>query len=934
MPAQTLTLLFTDIEASTEKLARLGGAYTAMLAEHRRIVRAELSTHEGREVDTAGDGFFAVFTSPTSCVLAAAAMQRSLATTSWAGGEVLRVRMGVHTGEVDVEPEGVVGLQVHKAARISAAAHGGQVLVSAATAALVDGGLPEAVTLRSLGKHRLKDLRDPVELFQLEAPGLEREFPPIMTLDNPALRHNLPLQTTSFVGRTAELTEIADLASALRLVTLSGAGGCGKTRLAIEVAAQLVESTRDGVWFCDLAPLSDPELVASTVASVFHLHEDPVRTSLEQVTDALQDRQTVLVLDNCEHVVDAAAKLADALLHSCPGVRLLATSREPLAIDGEHVYRVPSMSVTPPPGAASSDAVALFAERAQTHRPGFLLDDATRGAVESICRHLDGIPLAIELAASRLRALSVEDIEERLSDRFRLLTGGRRTALRRHQTLRATIDWSYEALNARDRRIFELISVFTGGFDLASAEVVAKPVEPYDVLEAMSSLVDKSLLQADLLDGTIRYQCLETIRQYSAERLAEDSKRESSAKEAHARLFLEMAETAEPHVRGHAQDQWARRLRAEIDNLRAAGAHFLATEESAEALRLAIALYPFWRQLGLLREEVAFIESALALPDADEHPSLAAMACGDAVGVWGSLGILAAAEPFAERGVRLARGAGDDAALSYLLRTISWLQQRRGDLRDALATMDEALAAARRSGDPQQLAWTTPARGNLRRTLGEIDGARSDLLEAAEHLTAVGDTDSLGNVLANLGYLELEQGDLPAARRYLQRGLAVSPIPADAAIVKQNLAQVVLVEGDVAEAAELVDDALSLSLQVGDERLAAYCTLDAALCLAAAGQPVSSAELHGTGDALLARTGNSWEPFEAGLREESHLDLRAVLGDDAFERAYTTGRQRDPEEATEITRSRLATVMGGAARRATTAAPLIRSQPGVDGRAD
>ncbi len=451
MTTGTVTLLFTDIEGSTAGLTRLGdAAYSAVLEDHHRIIRSSLQAFGGVEQETRGDSFFAVFASASACISAALQMQRDLRAHNWPSGEELRVRMGVHTGEASEASTGMVGYEVHRAARIAAVGYGGQILVSSSTVALVQDSLPPGASVLHLGSHRLKDLRRPEVIFQLIAGDLQDQFPPLRSLNSSALLNNLPQFISSFVGRHTEVAEARTLLSDNRLLTLVGAGGVGKTRLAVRIATEEVDDFADGVWLVELASLAEPEFLTSTVATVLGVREEPSRPLLETLVDALSDRFLLLVLDNCEHLLVASAKVVDAVLRSCPGISVLATSREPFGITGERVYRVPSLAVPPldqvlrAENARSFDAIQLFVDRATAHLSGFCLDASNASRVTSICRKLDGMPLAIELAAARVSSLSVVDIENRLDNQFRLLAGGRRATLPRHQTLRALIDWSYD----------------------------------------------------------------------------------------------------------------------------------------------------------------------------------------------------------------------------------------------------------------------------------------------------------------------------------------------------------------------------------------------------------------------------------------------------------------------------------------------------------
>ncbi len=497
--------------------------YTQALAQHHHFIRSGLVKHGGTEVSVQGDGFFAVFSSPRAAVAAAVEMQQDLGAHTWPTGERVRVRMGIHSGEAtQTSTTGLVGFEVHRAARVAAIAHGGQVVLSATAGALVQDALPAGATLRDLGVHRLKDLGRPEQIFQLLAPGLEDDFPPLKSLDNPALANNLPAQSATFIGRHREVAEIRHLVEAGRLVTLTGAGGSGKTRLGLQVAADLLDGSGDGVWLVELAPVSDPDAVAPAIIEALRIPSQSGRPALDALLDALEPQNVLIVLDNCEHLIGACAKIVDAVLRRCPQVHIITTSREPLGIGGEAIYRVPSLSLPDDDADAidrspeRSDAVALFVDRAAAQGVDLAVNEQTIPLVVSICRRLDGMPLAIELAVARLRSMSLADLHGRLDQRFRLLTGGSRSALPRQQTLRATVDWSYSLLNGPEKSLLPRLSVFVEGFDLDAAEGVCGfgDIDVFDVTDLLGSLVDKSLVVAEPLNGSIRYRLLETIRQF------------------------------------------------------------------------------------------------------------------------------------------------------------------------------------------------------------------------------------------------------------------------------------------------------------------------------------------------------------------------------------------------------------------------------------
>ena len=613
MGVETLAFLFTDIEGSTALLGRVGdGVYAEVLAGHHAVIRSVLAGYDGCEVDTQGDAFFAVFSSPRACVAAVLAMQRALEGRAWPGGVRVRVRMGVHCGEAARTAAGLVGLEVHRAARVAAVGYGGQVLVSEAAAVLVRDGLPAGAVLADLGVHRLKDLGRPERIFQLQAAGLRAGFPPLRSLGNPALPNNLPVQLSSFIGRDREVAEVRALVESARLVTLTGAGGAGKTRLGLQVAAELLDGSGDGVWLAELAAVTGEGAVPAAVCEALRLAARPV---LETLLEALALQDVLVVLDNCEHLIGGCAKTAEAIVRRCPRVHLLATSREPLGIGGEVIYRVPSLSLPGPgdPGSGapgSCDAVALFAERARAHGVALAVGGQGGPLVVSVCRRLDGMPLAIELAAARLRSMSLAELHDRLDQRFRLLTGGSRTALERQQTLRATVEWSYSLLTGAERVLLGRLSVFAGGFGLAAVEAVcgSGDLDVLDVAGLLGWLVDKSLVVAEPAGTGLRYRLLETIRLFAAGRLAEAGDEEAAAiAAAHCAHFLAVAEAAAPYLTGPEQGKWLARLDADQANLRRAAQHAARDPDGtalALGLRLSAGLTTRGREDALNRGEV------------------------------------------------------------------------------------------------------------------------------------------------------------------------------------------------------------------------------------------------------------------------------------------------------------------------------------------
>ena len=518
-PSGTVTFLFTDIEGSTKLAQQHPDEWESLRERHHSILQSAMDAYNGYVFQIIGDAFCVAFHTAGDAVRAAVKAQTDLYSEHW-GDTRIKVRMGIHTGKAEVQENGEYHgyLAMSHIQRLMSAGHGGQVLVSAATQELLMEDLPEDVSLHDLGEHRLKDLIRPEYIDQLVIPGLPVDFPPLKTLD--MYRHNLPTQLTSFIGREKEMSQVARAIRDHRLVTLTGPGGAGKTRLSLQIAADLIEQFTDGVWFVELAPISDPELLPKAILSAFGVVEQPGRAILGQLTDYVREKQLLLVLDNCEHIIEACAKLADTLLNEGHALKILATSREPLGVKGEASWYIPSLSLPDQEHLPSIEqltqyeAVQLFIERALLVQPNFSVTNANAPFVAQICTRLDGIPLAIELAASRVKALSVDQISRRLDDRLRLLTSGARTALPRQQTLRATIDWSYDLLSEQEKALFRNLSVFSGGWTLDAAEqIFTGRGREWDTLELLSRLVDKSLVQMYELTGETRYRMLETTRQ-------------------------------------------------------------------------------------------------------------------------------------------------------------------------------------------------------------------------------------------------------------------------------------------------------------------------------------------------------------------------------------------------------------------------------------
>jgi predicted ATPase len=864
-----------------------------------------------------------VFSSPSASLTAVVEMQQALGAHEWPGDERLRVRMGVHSGEASETRAGLVGFEVHRAARIAAVAHGGQIVLSETSAALARNSLPVGASLRDLGVHRLKDLGRPERIFQLDAEGLEVDFPALRSLDNPEFANNLPGYLSAFVGREAELGEIRSLVERSRLVTLAGAGGSGKTRLALQVAAELLDGSDEGVWFVDLAPIEDSEQVGRAIAEVLDLREQPGRSPLHVLLDVLKSQNILIVLDNCEHVIDAAAKVADQLERNCPGVHLLATSREPLGIDGEQVYRVRPLSLPSEESETlrdleGSDAVELFVARARAHDSTFVHDDSIARLVASICRRLDGIPFAIELAAARLASMSLTHLNERLDQRFRLLTGGARIALHRQQTLQATVDWSFDLLSPSEQTALSLLSVFVGDFNLEAAEAVCatKGLEAFEVADLVGSLVNKSLVVAERSSGSLRYRLLETIRQYASDRLTETSGEFGTglARGTHAEFYLQLAETAEPELAGSPrQGVWLKRMDAEWDNIRAALSYFFsASDRTAEVLRFGIALRHFFGSRGHL-EAVGSVRAALERTDPVPAALKARALCFTGEVLAYSLGFDSKAElrravDLLEESLEMARALDDRPLLVHALTLAGyWGANLEGESTRSILLREEALEVAREVGDPRligkalcHLVWLAPT----------PEKQRAVLLEGLALLRQGGDIYLAIPQLWSLAYLEVQDDRLDAARAlYEEAILAAEGIGSaiDLAWSWVTLCSILLRQGEFDEAVVVGRKALIGGRRLGHRHVVARATFVLACCAASKGDYLRAARLagaFGSIEAALPDAAPDSSDILSSRERQTLVDslarVRQFVGEDEFERAVAAGGALSFEEAFDL----------------------------------
>ncbi len=953
-PTGTVTFLFTDVEASTRLWEQAPDTMRLALARHEVILQQAIAEHGGYVFKSLGDAFCASFATAPQAVEAARAAQCAMAQEPWPETTVLRVRIALHTGTAEERGGDYFGPALNRVARLMAAGHGGQILLSGATQELTRDTLPPAVSLLALGDHRLKDLGRPEMVFQLLHPSLPAVFPPLRTLDNPDLPNNLPQQATSFIGREKEVAAVKTLLGKTRLLTLTGAGGSGKSRLSLQAAADLLTGEGDGVWLVELAPLADPALIPQAVADALSVREEAGKPLSKTLVEWLKPKRLLLILDNAEHVLSACATLCADLLRNCPQAHILVTSREPLNVAGEQVYRVPTLSLPDPkkPQTEASlsqyEAVRLFIERAQAVQPGFAVSDANAPAVAQICFNLDGIPLAIELAAARARSLSAGEINARLDNRFRLLTGGSKTALPHQQTLRALIDWSYDLLNEREKAILCRLCVFTGGWTLQAAEAVCAcgDVEDFEVLDLLTSLTDKSLVVAESQEEQTRYRLLETVRQYGADRLAE-GEQAADAQGRHAAWFSAFAERAVPLLRGPEGEKWLARLEMEYDNLRAALTWYeQQPEETTVGLKLADTLFRFWERRGYWSEGRQWLNRALARGAGGEAQE--AEAANVRAQALTSAGVMAtiqgdypAARALFEEGLTLHRQRANTAGIARSLLCLGSLTYEQGDYPVARGLYEESLALAQQLGDERGIATSLANLGNVAFTQGDYALAHTQLNESLAVFRRLSDTTRIAHLLVLLGSLAYGQGDYDAARGLYEESLALGRQMGDQrgiATSIRNLGSVASVQGDYAGARGLYEESVMLLRQMGDQRGVSHSLRSLGSVAALQGDYVTAwgwvkeslmlgrqlgnqpeiadgleataeiaqgqdqaqraVQLLGAADALRGQSNAPLSPSDR-QRVDKHLSAAHALLGDAFSTAWDAGRKMTLEQAVD-----------------------------------
>ncbi len=906
-PTGMVAFLFTDIEGSSQRWETHPDVMDEVLTRHNSILTSAITTHSGHIFKTAGDEFCAAFNRASDAIRAAVDAQIALSREDFSVVSGLRVRMGLHLGEATEHGGDYFGPVVNRVARLMSIGHGGQVLISDVARAHVQGDLPEGVSLIDFGPHRLKGLAEPEHVWQLSIAGLRAEFPPLRSL-NPQL-NNLPMQVTSFRGRERDLEEVTLLLADHRLLTLFGAGGVGKTRLAVQAGADLLEQHPDGVWFADLAPISSGELVSSVVAKVLGISQPDDGRVDEAILAWLKRKRLMLILDNCEHLVATVAALADAILRSCPDVRILATSRQALGITGEVVHRLPSLALPETTeGLSAQDAmgygaIALFVDRAQASDTRFVLVDDIVPTVVDICRRLDGIPLAIELAAARVKVLSPSGLAQHLDERFKILTAGSRTALPRQKTLTALIDWSYDLLSAQEQTLFQRFSIFAGGFTLDAATAVCggDEVAEDDVLDLVISLVDKSLVLAETGAESERYNLLESTRAYALEKLANSGAKERLAAR-HAAYFSEMARAEDQINTPLSMAEWVARAEVDLDNFRAALEWALKEgHDISLGGALAGALERVWFHGGLSAEGRWWIETALASTSQADHPAVVAR-------LQRGLAVLSTGRrsyDSARKALSLYEGFNDRHGAARATGEIALSLLEMGRPEEAAAANERALATLSEFGDNRGVASALWLQGWICGNRGDPIAAHELYGQALAAFRALKDDAGVAAVLTGLAELEFQQRNAEQALRYASEALELEVRGKNATNIANNhnnIAAYCVALGDLTRAFQEARDGLAWAQKVQGATQITWACQHLALIAALRGQHPRAARLLGFVDARLEELG-----CERGLTERWSFEtlvaaLHEHLADPEMKKLAAEGGAWPEERAAEEAR--------------------------------
>jgi predicted ATPase/class 3 adenylate cyclase len=902
--ATILTFLFTDIEGSTSKWEEQPELMAQAVARHDALLRDTVEAYRGRIVKTTGDGIYAAFANPADCLAAVIDVQVALLDPALTAGMAIAIRCGVHTGAVQARDNDYFGSTVNRTARIMGAAHGGQVLVSSAVADLLRDSLPAGVSLRDLGSVHLKGLAAPESVFQIVHPKLYQNFPALRELE--ATPNNLPQQLTTFIGRERERHEIEGLLATTRLLTLLGMGGLGKTRLALQIGAGVMDAYPDGVWFVDLQTIRDPALVAGETARVLGVREEAGRPLMQTLCAHLKSRKLLLILDNCEQIIDASAELSGAILRVAPDVRILTTSRTALRLPGEQTYLVQPLPLPSRGGSfealSESTAVQLFVERAKLHKPSFALTEREAPAIAELVARLEGIPLALELAAARVRSLSLAEINRRLQDRYKLLVSGDRTLQARQQTLRALVDWSYDLLQENEQVLLARLSVFTGGLSLEAAEVVAgtHPLKSEDVLDLITSLVEKSLVNVEEGTESARYRLLETIREYAHEKAIERDDYAALAG-AHCEFFFVMAKAANRASQGPTQAAWMQRVETELDNIRAAIAFALNFgADPFVAVKLDVAMMGFWVLRGYSTEGRNYVRAALALPAiqasdlAHAHALYVGAVLADAQSDY------LEARKMLEECLRLRRRLGNAVEIAATLSALSIVRVYTGDAGGARACENEAGGLFREAGHRIGEAVSLLHLGQIELFVEQDADAWDHLKQGLAIAHQIGDSETESECELLLGQLSLDSGDLATARSRFERSLEICQEAQDkrnATMALWWLGKAEFLSGNSDAARIKLDAALRAFRAFGMMSEVLGCLEDHGELLNWLGVSDDATRIFAAVDTSRERLALARAPRRRRRWMAAVAEARDKLGPELFEREWKTGATWELDEA-------------------------------------
>jgi predicted ATPase/class 3 adenylate cyclase len=829
------TILFTDIQGSTELSQLFPDTMPAAILRHHDILHRCIKENNGYVFEIIGDAFCASFSSAIDAINAAGEIQKKLISEDW-GETPIKIRIGLNSGDVEWNGKGYTGyMTLSRTQRIMSTGHGGQIIISNEVYEKLKDVNQNRYTFRDMGERKLKSIIRPEHLYQVNFEGLPNEFPPLKTLD--ARPNNLPVQPSSFVGRKKEMSEIKRLLKQTHILTLIGSGGTGKSRISIEIGTDMIDDFTHGVWFVELAPLFDPSLASQEIASVFNLKESGDKKLIDVLIEHLKDKQLLLILDNCEHLINECANLTNTLVKNCPNIKIIASTREALKIDGETIYRIPSLSVPVVKGDYSieslleNDSVRLFTDRALSTKPDFRVTDSNVLFIARLCNNLDGIPFAIELAAARVRSLPVEKIAEKLNDRFKLLTGGSRTALPRQQTLRAMMDWSYELLTDDEKAMLRRLSVFAGGWKLETSEEICSDenVETYEVIDVLGSLIDKSLVVFD--EEKERYFLQETVRQYGIEKLSESS--EDEFKIRHSQFFLSMAEEAEPHLTGSEQRKWTNLLEEEHDNLRVAiGRNSLDMNSEESVVKFGAFLWRFWYIRGYLSEGRKWLKEILGkfktdsiyLGNAFRGAGVLARSQGDYLD----------AKTKYDEALRIYRDIGNKEGIANILNGLALISYEQGNVNESKNMHEQALMMRREINDKRGIASSLHNLGDISSEFGDYVKAKEFYSDALNNWKRIGDKLSLANTMYSMGNAAYNQGEYLEAEKLYKESIEIFREAGDdvgVAYTLSGLGNIAEQQGNHEEAIRILKDALKIFKEAEDMRAVCNVLLNLGLDL-------------------------------------------------------------------------------------------------------